>query len=82
MTHRSSARRRSKRILLAFLASALLPFGSPFMANSSADTGNGAHRNVSANFGDCKNENTGVHNGYDCPVSSGGGGSTTTAYAT
>jgi hypothetical protein len=22
---------------------------------------------VSANFGDCKNDNRGKHNGYDCP---------------
>jgi hypothetical protein len=23
---------------------------------------------VSASFGDCKNNNNGKHNGYDCPV--------------
>jgi hypothetical protein len=42
------------------------------MAESSASTGNGHHRSVPASFGDCKNDNSGVHNGYDCPVTGGG----------
>jgi hypothetical protein len=82
MTHRSNASRRSKRVALAFVASALLTFGSPFVASSSADAGNAAHKSVSADFGDCKNDNAGLHYGFDCPGTSGGGGVTTTIGST
>jgi hypothetical protein len=76
MTHRSNATRRSKRVALAFLAGALLTVGSPFVASSSAATG-GAHKSVGADFGDCRNVNAGQHDGYDCPVYTGDGGTTT-----
>jgi hypothetical protein len=74
MTHRSTAgSRTAKRVVSALLVSAFLVAGSPVVAASSASSG-GAHKAVSANFGDCKNSNAGVHNGYDCPLDSGSGG--------
>ncbi len=67
MTHRSTAGHRlSRRLALAFVAAAMMIVGSPAIAASSASEGNGAHRQVSAGFGDCKNSNAGKHNGYDC----------------
>jgi hypothetical protein len=73
MTHRSTAGNRfSKRMALALVASALMTVGSPAIAASSASEGDGLHRQVQAGFGDCKNDNSGLHNGYDCPVSGGG----------
>jgi hypothetical protein len=51
---------------VSLAASACLIVGSPFVGVSSAATG--AHKPVSASFGDCKNNNNGKHNGYDCPV--------------
>jgi hypothetical protein len=75
MTHRSTADNRfSKRAALALVAGTLmsLSVGSPAIAASSAAEGDGLHRQVSAGFGDCKNDNSGLHNGYDC-VESGGG---------
>ena len=72
MNRRSTARDRlSKRMALAFSAVALMSVGSPLIAVSSASEGSGAHRQVSAGFGDCKNSNSGVHNGYDCPSEEG-----------
>jgi len=70
-----------KRVAAAVLASALLTVGFPGVATSSAASP-GAHNAVSAGFGDCKNDNSGKHNGYDCPSSVGNdggsnGGSTT-----
>jgi hypothetical protein len=38
---------------------------SPWVSLSSAQAG-GADKPRPATFGDCKNHNTGVHNGYDC----------------
>ena len=52
---------------------ACLIVGSPFVGVSSAATGGGLHKPVSASFGDCKNDNSGKHNGYDCPTDSGSG---------
>jgi hypothetical protein len=79
MTHGSIAGSRSlKRIAVSLLATSCLVAGSPFVASGVAAPG--AHKPVSAGFGDCKNVNAGVHNGYDCPVpssddsSSGGSG--------
>jgi hypothetical protein len=70
MTHRSTAGNfTAKRVLVSLLASCCLVAASPVVASSSAA---GAHRSVSAGFGDCKNDNAGKHNGYDCPSSSGG----------
>ena len=72
MKHRSTAHSRSaKRVLVSLVASAMLIVGSPVVATSSAA---GAHKPVSANHGDCKNDNRGKHNGYDCPTNTGGGG--------
>jgi hypothetical protein len=69
MTRRSTAGNRfPKRLALALAAGALMTAGSPAIAVSSAAEGNGPHREVQAGFGDCKNHNSGLHNGYDCPV--------------
>jgi hypothetical protein len=68
MMHRSTMGSRSaKRVVMSLLASACLIAGSPVVGVSSASTGPGAHQQVSASFGDCKNDNRGKHNGYDCP---------------
>jgi hypothetical protein len=68
MMHRSTTgSRRANRVLVSLAASACLIVGSPFVGVSSAATGGGAHKPVSATFGDCKNDNSGKHNGYDCP---------------
>ncbi len=45
---------------------ALLSLGSPWVASSSASNAGGAHKPRPMTFGDCKNSNAGVHNGYDC----------------
>jgi hypothetical protein len=66
--HRSTTgSRRANRVLVSLAASACLIVGSPFVGVSSAATGGGLHKPVSASFGDCKNNNSGKHNGYDCP---------------
>jgi hypothetical protein len=73
MIHRDTPRSRvAKRVAATVLASAFIVVGSP-VAASSAASGGGAHRAVSATFGDCKNDNSGKHNGYDCPTDSGSG---------
>ena len=70
MTHRSTAGSRpAKRVFVSLVASAMLIVGSPVVATSSAA---GAHKPVSATHGDCKNDNAGKHNGYNCPIVSGG----------
>ena len=70
MMHRSNAGRVSaKRVFLSLLASSCLLVGSPVVGVSSAATG--VHKPVSATHGDCKNDNKGKHNGYDCPVAPG-----------
>jgi hypothetical protein len=67
MMHRSTKGGRwAKRAFVSLAASACLIVGSPFVGVSSAATG--AHKPVSAGFGDCKNSNNGKHQGYDCPV--------------
>jgi hypothetical protein len=71
MTTRSIAISRfSRRTALAVVAGALMSVSvvSPAIAASSASQGSGLHRQVSAGFGDCKNDNSGAHNGYDCPI--------------
>jgi hypothetical protein len=68
MMHRSIGSRRAKRVFVSLAASACLIAGSPFVGVSSAANGPGAHKPVSAGFGDCKNNNSGKHNGYDCPT--------------
>jgi hypothetical protein len=68
MTHRSTTgSRNAKRVVSALLVSAFLTVGSPVVATGSASSGGGAHNSVSATFGDCKNDNAGKHNGYNCP---------------
>jgi hypothetical protein len=70
MTHRSTAGSRpAKRVFVSLVASAMLIVGSPVVATSSAA---GAHKPVSASHGDCKNDNSGKHNGYNCPIVSDG----------
>jgi hypothetical protein len=71
MMHRS--KRSAKRVVLSLVASALLIVGSPVMATSSAASA-GAHKPVSASHGDCKNDNAGKHNGFDCPSVDGSDG--------
>ena len=73
MIHRYTTRSRmAKRVTASLLVSAFMIVGSP-VAASSAASGGGAHKPVSATFGDCKNDNSGKHNGYDCPQGSGSG---------
>ena len=50
----------------ATLVIALLSLGSPWVASSSASNAGGAHKPRPMTFGDCKNSNAGIHNGYDC----------------
>ncbi len=58
-----------KRIAM-ILAGAALFCWSPLVATSAAQAG-GAHKPRPATFGDCKNHNAGVHNGYVCEPASG-----------
>jgi hypothetical protein len=58
---------------MALLASVSLFAASPVVGASSAASGGGAHKAVSADHGDCKNDNRGKHNGYDCPTADSGG---------
>jgi hypothetical protein len=70
MIHRSNpGSRTARRVTASLLISAFLIVGSPVAASSAAS--GGAHKPVSATFGDCKNNNSGKHNGYDCPKGSG-----------
>lgn len=63
--HRAVGRRRALRALLA-LGAATLSFASPLAATSLASNAGGADKLRPVTFGDCKNANAGVHNGYDC----------------
>jgi hypothetical protein len=47
------------------LVTAVVSRGSPWVAISAAEAG-GADEPQAVTFGDCKNSNEGVHNGYDC----------------
>ena len=77
MMNRSTAgKRTAKRVFVSLIASACLILGSPVVATGSAASP-GAHKAVSAGFGDCKNDNAAKHNGYDCPVQQSGGGTDT-----
>ncbi len=73
MSHRSFAGISRKGTALAVAASAFLSLGSPLVAVSSASDAGGAQRPVSATFGDCKNDNSGLHLGYVCASTDGGG---------
>jgi hypothetical protein len=59
---------RARRVGLAlFVAS--LSIGSTGVATAfAAEEQNGADTSRPPTFGDCKNHNNGVHNGYDCEV--------------
>jgi hypothetical protein len=51
---------------LAALTAAIC-LGSPWVAvSAAAEEQPGADKPRPATFGDCKHENAGVHNGYDC----------------
>jgi hypothetical protein len=77
MMNRSTAgSRTAKRVFVSLIASACLILGSPVVATGSAASP-GAHKSVGAGFGDCKNDNAGKHNGFDCPVLQTGGGTDT-----
>ena len=56
---------RVRRAALAALVT-LLSIASPWVASSMASNAGGADKARPATFGDCKNTNAGVHNGYDC----------------
>jgi hypothetical protein len=58
-------RGRARRLLLALLV-ALTSIGSTGVATSLASNAGGAQKSRPASFGDCKNENAGLHNGYVC----------------
>ena len=72
MSHRSPAAIRPRKVTLALMAGAVLCLGSPLVAVSSASNAGGAQRPVSAGFGDCKNDNSGLHNGYVCATTDDG----------
>jgi hypothetical protein len=73
--------RRWTKGALATLLVVIASLASPWVALSAAQAG-GADKPRPATFGDCKNANAGVHNGYDCEeeetptITSGGGGLT------
>lgn len=75
MKLRTPGGRRARLSGLLALLTAVVALGSPWVANSPAQTG-GADKPRPVTFGDCKNQNAGLHNGYDCeePSSGGGGG--------
>jgi hypothetical protein len=73
MSHRSYAAIQPRKLALALLAGAVFCLGSPPVAVSSASNAGGAERPVSAGFGDCKNDNSGLHLGYVCETTDGGG---------
>ncbi len=59
---------RTSRVGRAALAAlvTLASVASPWVATSMASNAGGADKARPATFGDCKNANSGVHNGYDC----------------
>jgi hypothetical protein len=56
---------RGRRLVLALLV-AMMSIGSIGAATSMASNAGGADKQRPPTFGDCKNANDGVHNGYDC----------------
>ncbi len=60
--------RLATRMALALVAGALMSVsvGATARAAGSESEGPGLHRPVPVTHGDCKNHNSGVHNGYDC----------------
>jgi hypothetical protein len=58
-------RGRARRMLLALLV-ALTSIGSMGVTTTLASNAGGAQKPRPATFGDCKNENAGLHNGYVC----------------
>jgi hypothetical protein len=56
---------RGRRLLLALLV-ALMSIGSTGAAAALASNAGGAQKPRPATFGDCKNDNSGLHNGYVC----------------
>jgi|HubBroStandDraft_6_1064221.scaffolds.fasta_scaffold2462413_1 hypothetical protein len=53
------------RTIAAIMLTMLASLASPWVTTGAAQAG-GADKPRPATFGDCKNENAGVHNGYDC----------------
>jgi len=53
------------RTAAAIILTTLASLASPWVAAAAAEAG-GADKPRPATFGDCKNANEGVHNGYDC----------------
>ena len=76
MMNRSTRTSRGpKRAALVLVAGVLMSLGSPAIAVSAAAEEPGLHRPVPITHGDCKNANSGLHNGYNCePVEEEGGG--------
>ena len=64
---RGKARRATWGTLLALLT-VTASLAAPWVAVSAAEEQPGADKPRPATFGDCKNHNAGVHNGYDCEV--------------
>jgi hypothetical protein len=73
MPHRSYAAIQPRKVALALVVGAVVSLGSPLVAVSSASNAGGAERPVSAGFGDCKNDNSGLHLGYVCETTDDGG---------
>ncbi len=61
---------RARQTVLALLI-ALLSTASFGAASSLASNAGGADKERPATFGDCPNQNAGVHNGYDCEEEEG-----------
>ncbi len=57
--------RRIRWTTLLALLTLTASLASPWVATGAAQAG-GADKPRPATFGDCKNSNAGVHNGYDC----------------
>lgn len=76
MKLRAPGSRRARWSGLLALLTMAIALCSPWVATSLAQAG-GADKPRPATFGDCKHENAGVHNGYDCEeaAAEGGGGS-------
>jgi hypothetical protein len=65
-TFKTRAARWIRRATLLSLLAGVMALGGPWVAIGAASNAGGADKPRPMTFGDCKNENAGVHNGYDC----------------
>jgi hypothetical protein len=64
MSSRPFTHRLRRRVVASGAAFAVLAF--PLAGSCAASNAGGADKPRPATFGDCKNSNLGLHNGYDC----------------